>query len=160
MNNVILNDELIDLIVRRRAGEWTMIVDGDPRWLSWEWVNEMQLFITTDGEDELITVVEHEGMHYLHGYGRSFTASVDNPLTRAATGEVGDESLSVAPMPGTVVSLNVSEGDAVQKGTLLLTIESMKMLTDITAQRDGTVAEIFVSEGEQFDKGAKLALLE
>lgn len=160
MNEILLNDDALRLILRQREGEWWAIIDGKSMPFRWERIAEHKLFVNLGGVKETITLVAHDGGYFLHGYGRTWHARVDNPLTRTDTGDAGDESLSVAPMPGTVVSVAVSKGDRVEKGALLLTIESMKMLTDITAGRDGTVAELFVGEGEVFDKGAKLVLLE
>ena len=65
-----------------------------------------------------------------------------------------------APMPSKVISLEVSVGDKVEAGQLLMILEAMKMEHRITAPVAGTVGEINVTEGEQVDNGAMLVVLE
>jgi propionyl-CoA carboxylase alpha chain len=65
-----------------------------------------------------------------------------------------------APMPSKVISLEVSVGDKVEAGQLLMILEAMKMEHRITAPVDGTVSEINVTDGEQVDNGAMLVVLE
>ncbi|HEY3735802.1 MAG TPA: biotin carboxylase N-terminal domain-containing protein [Jatrophihabitans sp.] len=65
----------------------------------------------------------------------------------------------LAPMPGTVVRLEVAVGDKVERGTTILAIEAMKMEHAISAPAAGIVAEIRVVPGQQVDSGALLAVL-
>ena len=58
---------------------------------------------------------------------------------------------STAPVPGTVVSVEVSEGDEVTEGQTLVVLEAMKMEHRITAAADGTVAEVHVTPGTSVD---------
>ena len=53
-----------------------------------------------------------------------------------------------SPLPGSVIKVLVSEGQAVKKGDSLLTLESMKMENAIMAEADGTVKQIAVSAGQ------------
>ncbi len=52
-----------------------------------------------------------------------------------------------APMPGTIMKINVSAGQAVKKGDVLCVLEAMKMENDICAPQDGTVASVNVQKG-------------
>ena len=52
-----------------------------------------------------------------------------------------------APMPGTIMKINVSAGQAVKKGDVLCVLEAMKMENDISAPQDGTVASVNVQKG-------------
>jgi propionyl-CoA carboxylase alpha chain len=65
----------------------------------------------------------------------------------------------VAPMPGTVVRVAVSEGDTVAAGDPLLWLEAMKMEHRISAPADGVVTELPVVVGQQVDLGAVLAVV-
>ncbi len=60
-----------------------------------------------------------------------------------------NEDNLVPPMPGSVVKLHVKEGDEVEEGTALITVEAMKMETTLYASVAGTVTEVNVSEGHQ-----------
>ena len=64
-----------------------------------------------------------------------------------------------APMPGTIVRINVKAGDSVKKGDVLLVLEAMKMENDICAPADGTVLAVQVSQGEAVGADAVLLTL-
>ncbi|MBB5959448.1 propionyl-CoA carboxylase alpha chain [Saccharothrix tamanrassetensis] len=70
------------------------------------------------------------------------------------------EGATVAPMPGTVVRVAVSAGQAVGPGAELLVLEAMKMEHRVLAATGGTVAEVLVRPGEQVDAGDVLAVVE
>ena len=63
-----------------------------------------------------------------------------------------------APMPGVVATVAAKQGQKVNPGDLLLTIEAMKMETAIHADREGVVKAVHVSPGQQID--AKDLLIE
>ncbi len=54
-----------------------------------------------------------------------------------------------APMPGTVLLVNVADGDTVAEGDLLIVLESMKMELSIVAPHDGTVARLHLQPGDR-----------
>ena len=58
-----------------------------------------------------------------------------------------------APLPGTVISINVSVGDKVKVGQVLIIFEAMKMENELVASKDGTIAKIHVSKGEMLESG-------
>lgn len=53
-----------------------------------------------------------------------------------------------APLPGTIVAIEVREGDKVKAGQELLTLEAMKMKNAIRSDRDGEIAKINVAVGD------------
>ena len=64
-----------------------------------------------------------------------------------------------APMPGNILKVNVSAGQAVKSGDVLVILEAMKMENEIVAPRDGSVAQVVVSKGAVVDTGAPLVVL-
>ena len=66
----------------------------------------------------------------------------------------------VAPMPGAVTSVRVAEGDRVESGQVVITIEAMKMEHSLRAPQPGTVVKVQVSEGQQVDNGAVLIIVD
>ena len=64
------------------------------------------------------------------------------------------------PMPGTILSVNVKEGDNIKKGDVLFVLEAMKMENEIMASRDGKVVEVDVAKGVQVNTGDVLAVIE
>ena len=69
------------------------------------------------------------------------------PKAAPATAPAGGTKVT-SPLPGSVIKVLVSEGQAVKKGDTLLTLESMKMENAIMAECDGTVSKIAVTAGQ------------
>ncbi|MDU7505493.1 MAG: biotin/lipoyl-containing protein, partial [Clostridia bacterium] len=65
-----------------------------------------------------------------------------------------------ANIPGTVIKINVKEGDEIKENDPLMVLEAMKMETNVLAPRDGVIHRIFVSEGGQVEAGELIAELE
>ena len=66
----------------------------------------------------------------------------------------------LAPMPASVVSVGVEQGQQVAKGDVVVVLEAMKMQHTITAPTDGVVTELGVAPGQQVESGAVLAIVE
>lgn len=64
-----------------------------------------------------------------------------------------------APMPGKILDVRVSAGQAVKRGDVLMILEAMKMENEIVSPQDGTVASIQVSVGNAVEAGDTLASL-
>ena len=77
------------------------------------------------------------------------------PAAAPATGATTVE----APMPGKILNIKVSAGQAVKFGETVIVMEAMKMETEIVAPADGTVAQILVKAGDAVDTGAALVTL-
>ncbi|TMA89336.1 MAG: biotin/lipoyl-binding protein, partial [Deltaproteobacteria bacterium] len=71
----------------------------------------------------------------------------------------GRQRVSV-PMPGKVIAVLVSEGDAVEKGQGLVIVEAMKMENEVRSPIAGAVKEIKVKPGETVEGGAVLVVVE
>lgn len=76
-----------------------------------------------------------------------------------ASAPAGAEAIN-APMPGTIVSVNVSAGQKIAKGDVLIVLEAMKMENEIMAPHDGVVASVNVSKGESVNSGTLLVSLQ
>ena len=90
--------------------------------------------------------------------GRQYQVKVEDErekrLKAAAGGGVaeGGEFHLKAPMPGLVVAILVEEGQPVQKGQVMLILESMKMQNELKAPRDGVIGRIRVKAGESVEQ--------
>ena len=76
------------------------------------------------------------------------------PAAPAGTGEA-----VVAPMPGNILKVIVTAGQAVKEGDLLCVLEAMKMENEIMAPKAGTVTQVLVSKGSTVDTGATMVVL-
>lgn len=81
------------------------------------------------------------------------------PAAPAAPAVTGAGETVKAPMPGTILKVNVTAGQAVKAGTVLVVLEAMKMENEIMAPKDGTVTQVVVSKGASVDTGAPLVVL-
>ena len=75
-----------------------------------------------------------------------------------AAAPAGGEKIN-APMPGTILAVNVSNGSVVKKGDVLMVLEAMKMENEIMAPCDGTVNSVSVTKGASVESGALLCVL-
>lgn len=80
------------------------------------------------------------------------------PAAPAAAPAAGATTVE-APMPGKILNIKVSAGQAVKFGETVIVMEAMKMETEIVAPADGTVAQILVKAGDAVDTGAALVTL-
>ena len=86
------------------------------------------------------------------------TAPAPAPKAAPATAPAGGTKVT-SPLPGSVIKVLVSEGQAVKKGDTLLTLESMKMENAIMAECDGTVSKIAVTAGQNVMQDDLLVIL-
>jgi len=149
--------------------KWQILVDGRPVEIDpddLESVREVEpgvYSVLLEGRSlEVRTIVTPNGLQ-VHVGGRQSTVEVRDPRnasrhSRAAAG-TGRQNIST-PMPGKVVRLLVSEGDAVDAGQGLVVVEAMKMQNEMKASRAGRVVEVRVRDGETVGAGDTLVVLE
>ena len=80
------------------------------------------------------------------------------PAAAAKPVSAGEQSID-APMPGKIIEVKVSVGQAVKAGDTLLILEAMKMQNEIAAPSDGTVKSISVSAGQSVKVRDQLVVL-
>ena len=76
------------------------------------------------------------------------------PAAGLAAGEVVK-----SPMPGNVLKINVSQGQKVAEGDVLLILEAMKMENEVVAPKAGTVAQIVVAQSAVVETGSPLVVI-
>ena len=106
---------------------------------AWAWVGA-ELHLWLDGD---LFVFQRADSSARSGRRRG-NASADQP------GDV------LAPMPGVVLEVLVTEGERVERNQTVMIMESMKMELVITASSDGVVRRVSVKAGDQVDRGMRL----
>lgn len=82
------------------------------------------------------------------------------PAPTAAPAASSAGSIAVtSPMPGKILAVKASVGQAVKKGDVVLVLEAMKMENEVVAPEDGTIASIDVAVGSAVEAGDTLATL-
>ena len=111
-----------------------------------------------DGVRRRYRVTRCGAAHYVDSaLGSSALSEVErfpDPSTLAEAGSL------LAPMPGSVVRIEVIEGAQVAAGTAVIVLEAMKMEHTVRAPAGGVVASIAVAIGDQVDSGQVLAVVD
>ena len=115
----------------------------------------MKYKVTLNGRTYEVEV-EHGQAMLTDEYEAYAPAPAAAPAAPAAT--AAGEPVN-SPMPGTILRVEVAQGDAVKEGQLLLVLEAMKMENEILAPKDGTVAQIVAPKGTTVETGSPLIVL-
>ncbi|WP_049064148.1 acetyl/propionyl/methylcrotonyl-CoA carboxylase subunit alpha [Corynebacterium striatum] len=138
------------------------------KWIEEEWVGELPAYVDPDApaEDDADPaqkfVVEVAGRrieialpsNLIFGGGSPRKKSKKRRGGGAKAAASGDAV--VAPMQGTVIKVNVEEGQEVAEGDVVLILEAMKMENPVKAHKSGTVTGLAVEQGAQINKGTPL----
>ena len=90
--------------------------------------------------------------------GTMYAVSVEDERERRLRQALGEgptqqgEFHLKAPMPGLVVTLPISEGQQIEKGDVLVILESMKMQNELKSPRDGVISRVRVKEGDSVER--------
>ena len=77
------------------------------------------------------------------------------PAAPAASVQAGTTPVN-SPMPGTILDVKVTVGQAVKEGDLVVILEAMKMENEIYAPCSGSIAQVLVTKGQSVDTGTPL----
>ncbi len=114
--------------------------------------------VQTDGRQRDVQIIVTQTTVSVFNDGRCDSFGRVDPLTQASDLSGGGNGV-IAPMPGLVQQVFVTEGDSVAKGSDLMILEAMKMEHRLTAPRDGIVKEVLCKEGDQVSDGTMLVTL-
>jgi acetyl-CoA/propionyl-CoA carboxylase biotin carboxyl carrier protein len=118
------------------------------------------------GNAETVELVRRGDVVHIDAGGRSVAIGFAPPpdvdrAARAATGShPGARAELISPMPGAVVAVHRADGDHVEAGDPIVTLEAMKMEHVVVAPMRGTLADLSVRAGDQVTRGQALAAVE
>jgi len=115
-----------------------------------------RLSVTLDGLRTEYLVAAVDGQIWLAGDGHTAVVEEVREAPVRPDDELSGDAELTSPMPGSVVAVGVSEGQLVQAGTVVVTVEAMKMEHALTAPVEGVV-ELLVAVGDQVKVGQPLA---
>ena len=124
----------------------------------------MRYVVTLNGKNYEVEVTECDAVLLNVSDAVAAPAPVAAPVAApaaapAAAPVAGDGTKVPSPMPGTILSVNVSVGQAVKTGDVLMVLEAMKMENDIVAPCDGTIKQLLVNKGSTVNTDDTLAVL-
>ena len=153
-------EQQIGMLAHGAAGEYTVDYDAHTHTIGGARLQNDDLSLRLDaGARRFLARTDHRGVTTHDGQRRLHLGlvSVYRPLGSSST---RDDSRIVAPMPGRVVVVKASPGQAVKAGQELIVIEAMKMELAIKSPRDGIVAALHAAAGDLVEADAVLATLE
>ena len=80
------------------------------------------------------------------------------PAPAASAADMSGDAVK-APMPGNILKINVTVGQKVNEGDVVIVLEAMKMENEITANKTGTVSRIGVTKGQVVETGTPLLVI-
>nr|CAD6427887.1 acetyl/propionyl/methylcrotonyl-CoA carboxylase subunit alpha [Rhizobium sp. Q54] len=139
-------------------GTWSACVDGRILSLTVRRTGETWR-LTVEGVTTMLHIVRDRDQATIFRDGDSWSFDRTDPLDGEHEATGGGDQV-VAPMPGLLKVVCVSEGQAITAGRTVAVMEAMKMELALAAPRDGKIAQLLAAEGEQVQEGAVILLLE
>ena len=151
----------VDVGPSRDGGYLVSIAGGPPRRIDAGRLGQAEWWVEEDGTRRAVAVHLAGEVLTAQVDGHGFTGTLVDPRSRslAAIGG-GHEGAVSSPMPGSIVRVLVTKGQAVTKGQILVVVEAMKMENEFRSPIDGTVAELPAEAGRTVDANALLARVE
>jgi biotin carboxyl carrier protein len=148
------HEYIVDILDEHRVS-----VDGVTYQMDFMPVGDQPVYsLVLDGQSFDSHVYPNEDTWQVLFRGNMFTATVEDErekrLRAALAGKVAEhvDYHMKAPMPGLVVSIPVSEGQIIQKGDVLVILESMKMQNELRSPRNGKVVRVRVKSGDRVEQ--------
>jgi len=123
--------------------------------------------VTVDGEEFEVEIEREGGTYRVHVGGMSFSIEMGENPNRGKTARKPRNSrkgkvsgVVSSPIPGKIVSINLSEGDEVSEGDVIMVLEAMKMQNEIQAPIGGVVTELNCSPGETIEANSPLIVID
>ena len=145
---------LVEIIDERHVA-----VDGVTYQIDFMAVGNQPVYtLLVDGQSYDAHVYSDEDIWQVLFHGSMYSALVEDEREKRLRAALGggvaehEEYHLKAPMPGLVVAVPVSEGQAIQKGEVLLILESMKMQNELKSPRAGNVSRVRVKPGDRVEQ--------
>ncbi len=156
-------NEKFDVSLEKAENGFIPIINGQPKEISVSAINNNVFRVNRNGSAVNAYVAEDEANYYVRIGGSTITFGkpVDEEMSFEDDGgsSSGREAVT-PPMPGSVVKVEVEEGQEVSEGAALIIVEAMKMETTLFASIDGIITKVNVEAGEQVSADTILVMVE
>ena len=125
-----------------------------------------ELIVKVDGKEYNVKVEETEdGRLRVHCGEDVYEVETKEPIEPESAKETKERSIQEAgvikaPLPGTIVAVNIKKGEKVKAGDVLIKLVSMKMENEVTTEKDSRVKEVRVKKNDNVNRGDVLVVLE
>ncbi|MFI6923120.1 biotin carboxylase N-terminal domain-containing protein [Nonomuraea spiralis] len=146
--------------VRARFEEAEVVYDPLPPGVTAVSARPEEVVLEHDGVRQTFQVARYDGDERVYvDFPAGSAVLTPVPRLPEPVEHVAPGSL-LAPMPGSVLRVEVAEGDTVAEGQAVLVLEAMKMEHRIAAPAAGVVSDVYVEKGQQVEAGAVLAIIQ
>lgn len=155
-----LDDELDRSRIEEAQAQWGSETDGESEEGN---VVHREFTVEVNGKRFAVDLEEKGAPVQSGGGGGGGGAQPPQPAGESEAGETAvtaEGEQVTAEMQGTILSVEIEEGDEIESGDLLCVLEAMKMENDVVASSGGTVSQILIGEGESVDMGDTLVVIE
>ena len=153
--NEIATPEIISAKIHFKKNAYQIEVNGIVFTAS-ATLRDKRLTANLSGQRIDAQIIEHDNKLHILTHGKTVVLGFID--SEHSDNEDSSGSLT-APMPGTVITVNVAVGDSVKQDQPLMVLEAMKMEHTISAPVDGIIKELFYQPGEMVDEGAELIVV-
>jgi biotin carboxyl carrier protein len=145
------------------GSDGSVMVNGEPMRIATTPVTEniTALILNNHSYNAVVVSAEKDTYDVIIG-GEAHTVLVQDQLTyrvaqakQAAEASMGEVTVK-SPMPGLIIAVPITAGQAVEKGQTLVILESMKMENELKSPRAGVVIKVETTAGASVEKGQKL----
>jgi biotin carboxyl carrier protein len=145
--------------------EGRVTVNGEERAVDFQAITETLYSALIDNASFEALIEDRDGRYNVLMFGDLYEIEVADErqqrLLRTSAGfELAQGEVSIrSPMPGLIVAVPVTEGQAVEQGAAVCVLESMKMENEIKAPRAGTITRVHVANGDRVEQNKVLVTL-
>ena len=126
-----------------------------------------ELVVKVNGKEHKVKVGETvNGKIRVHHEGKTYEVETKTDIEPIITEDVEKisakegEKIIKAPIPGTIVSINVKKGKKVKSGDTLIKLVAMKMENEIVSPKDGVIKEVKVKKNDNVNKDDIIIIME
>ncbi|MGK0269538.1 MAG: 3-methylcrotonyl-CoA carboxylase alpha subunit [Cocleimonas sp.] len=159
MLEIVSAEVVIPIKVSFDQDSYQLQFENNESSVSGQMIDDNELTAIVDGR-KLTAVFTKSGQEITTLFkGSVWEVTVNDPRQNSMEDDSAAGGL-VAPMPSSVVAIEVSVGDMVKEGDALIVVEAMKMEHTIIAPADGKIGDIFFAVGDQVEDGEELLSLD